>query len=569
MKKLLFTIIALLCLQTAVFGQDQFISIKNKYTFNLPQMGVSLSIPAYGGFTVPMFTGKNVSLNVNDKTYYFLDSDYIEEGKAIFKFKPKGAKENMMLVVYYMKGEPENHESLLQKIKETSRFELLRTSLKTKIGNTIPYRVKVGEKSQDVHAIPFGKYMFLFSIPTETQQKDLAAHEGIIKSLEAKDFTTQMADYETRINSGYFDYEAKAPKDVDSRYKYDSKVGKFEESTTLAFQEIDLTLSLPGNTLYKMKARNIEEEANGERQVAIYKIDLGKSLNYMPSFNAQGIPIYVRVTDNESLMTIFSPKDNKIFKSKKFNLDGTEATVEFGGDESVGNLNIMAKVKGVYYIFSFFGVCADNIATIDKIVASIKLPKENGISQATDKNVISTFFPLKKLAKVPYSKITIPKIDREKYPQTFECQMTDGGFKLEIPGLMKDYLIRPDDNFKKVNDKLCTLSGLPKFFDGWFGVTSGPFIAAIETTTAVDTKSWLDKAYHETMAGNYCTPTEAGLITINGIEWAVLTGKLANGSFRRMIYHVNPEFTFLYMFEGADLEEIKDKSSFLHSFKML
>lgn len=527
----------------------------SKYTFNLPQLDVCLSLPKDAGFRVPIASGKSADLDIGEQTYYCFG---IQEGKNIFRFSlTPNDKDYIQLQIIKI---PPGFKELeyRAKVKQAPNFRGILDPVKAKIGELYSYKLSSSDKFFYVFNIEDRGYFYQFVVEASLFDENKAKFTDFLKSFSKKDLSIALNRYNTRLNSGYYDKEAKKRPDIDPENLFETKDGKFLSETNLDIELYNTSFWLPAETNYSMKSRKISLSDNGNTQVEIYEPD---TINhtYFARYVHKGLIYDFRCSSYDFRDGLAPESGGKNYIKQTINLDGAEAAFVYNGSDYSGSILISLKINNLFYYFSFMEFTYRDVKNISKIVASIKLPEYANRTAKNKPVSVENLISLKETPQLPLANFPLRKCTSSDYGIQFKLNFTDAGISMVVPGMMKDYLIRPETNLTTISDTECSLSGYPTLMGGWFGATSGPVCATLEFSKFKNPEEYLNSWYWALDSRKNTTKVIPYIKKINGKEWAIITYENSSGSnFSAYAAYVMPECTVFFLIESTN-KEARDK----------
>jgi len=261
MKKMILSVLLLLFLiagdiysQTTI--KSQFLSINNAYEFTLPQFDVCLPMPAKAGFRVPLFSGKNIKLEVDDITRYYFDLSYLKEPNNFsFAFQVSASENNQLLYMNILELDKMAMESSIQKLVSKDRIKNI-PGFKTKLGKTLSYEWEIKEgRMVETHIITFEKYSFSFTLDKDLDKKIKKHYLNMIRKFREKNQSYLKVKYETQAKNGEFE-----PKEKKVIINPENNKGTLGSSVFFEWPDLGYGLSIPADWEYQIEGKISSQE---------------------------------------------------------------------------------------------------------------------------------------------------------------------------------------------------------------------------------------------------------------------------------------------------------------------
>lgn len=196
------------CMQQAPLSaqtiNDNFLSQKTRYDFNLPTVGVALTLSPGMGFKVPILGEMEAFLDMQDRQVsYFFNDELASDGNAVFHFSLPDSSSTAM-IFQVVKTDGFDMDGTLERIKNSELFEEMLNPISTKVGELIGYKSRMNDKVVYSYLTYQDGFVFIFYIFVN-KPTDVARCEVVIKSLRKKDMTEALEEYRQKVEEGYFD----------------------------------------------------------------------------------------------------------------------------------------------------------------------------------------------------------------------------------------------------------------------------------------------------------------------------------------------------------------------------
>lgn len=397
MTKKIFLII--FCFITAFFsakGQEagipKFFRQTEKVNFNLPQFGLSLSLPPQTGLMVPVVVGRGVSFKLGEETFYFLNTDYLYiERTGTFRFALSD-DESSFLQMQIAPASLLNDMSVSEWVKHTPFYNKTISPISTDLGESVSFRSGRYNEEYDSHVYLKDNYLIIFSLPTNIANKD--EYMQLIYSLKAKDFHHEKIKYETLSQSGYYDKE-NINTFVDPVFGY--KEGRTTRLTGFEIPMIELSLEMPKNFKFQVEASKIEyindytlelqiAEEDAEQQSSISGIFASNDLSFIYRYNKE---------KNAEYVIEHAMNASNIVDRGNVVIDGIRGKGVLYNSTKGPTLDIYFDTDSVQYWFSFYGIKSSNIAIVDEVVSSIRINNNSPRNGTSVSRPVSSVFRIK------------------------------------------------------------------------------------------------------------------------------------------------------------------------------
>lgn len=437
-----------------------FLSVSNKYEFTLPQLDVSLPLPATAGFLVPHFTGKNIKLEVDDITCYYFDLSYLEKPKSFcfyFALPAQQGTKNLlaMNIVKLDKAEVEKMANTAVSGKDGKWV----SGIKSKVGKSISYQwLSKNGSANETHIITKGEFSFLFTLNVDMDKKLKKRYLNIIKGFKEKNQPYLKVRYETRVKNGEFEPKAKevqkpvvAPK---------GNEGKLTASTVFEWEKLGYSVEIPENWEYKIEGDLIAEDAKHA------KVMLGESFfedNFMTMswFRNDEIALVIRSYREWDLPDMLNRQAEmtKYFQKMDVIVDGVSLQAWYYGSLEFGSFDICFNAKEVNHWISFSGVTKQMLPLLQQMLSTIRI--ENSQPDNT-RGIVSDLGNLLELEELTLVELDEPLALDHNWPdgELFDCRLVDLDVKVKLPGKYSDYMYTIGSLKGTIDDGI--VKGLPE-----------------------------------------------------------------------------------------------------------
>ena len=604
MKKFFRNILLLVAVATAsatalsaqLLEEGNYISIKSKYSFNLPTLGVSFNMPKSMGFRPTMNKRLKTFLSLEDKAVnYFFDKDtyYDNYNPIIFQFAHPGTSTDAMLLNFI--GTEENPiDVLLEEVTKQDGVKVL-PSIKTKIGEAKGFEIaQENEPTIEVYVLFHDSFVYIFTI---TSANDKVCR-NIIKSMRKKDFTKELQAYQQKIDNGDFDeeeeYYDEDYEEYEGNYDYDEEDDCYEDGYDAEDYEYEeeeyLERVLSDYTLH---------EANQPMIIRLYNLGLNFNVpkNVELTFNAASVsgpesePVIDLTLDDLTAKTILfftlqgkdkkplfatyriwknmdSPDEmvdrdiqtQKVVKKFSLNIDGVLFKAVAVGSNEFPSINAYAQLGDYALALMFNSVEKDQLPEVEELLAGITFSSEQkeGAVKADGKvKPLSQQLTIKERKIIPLKQLTYarPSSNRE---DLVTYTFTEYGISCKLP--RGDYEMgNPDDNFVSVSDTERRMEGEFSKYN-FLSVSSSKFdpmeqyAVSIHNYKPESLEDFMDMFIKNWSTYKGMKVIQTGIGTVNGTKWGLMTVE-RDGT-------IMPMYTALYkdmyiMFSGYFASEDK------------
>lgn len=429
------------------------------YEFNLPQFGVGVSLPADAGFTVPVFSGGEVMLDIGDKVTYCFGLSYLESSKTnFFRFALSGNdKEYLQLsIVPVIKTD----RVYLSEIARHRRgFIRILKSMKTDLGESVSYLSEKDGRTSDIHIFGHDGYLFIFSIYSDIANKQ--EYEKLINRFKKKTLLQEKIKYETRVESGYYDKERGKITNFEKE-KFTKIAGKLNQNAVVHIPSECMSITIPQNWVYELNGRGLKDN-DGQMTLELDELDMLDNSLLFSWFRGEEMSVIARYSYKKSRSA--SNFDNLAsgakqvythFTDTKVIIDGIEAGATFYGAPELGSLELWFETETGYYSFSLSNITIDNISVYDRILSSIKIESKLPRKMRTETPLSSAISMAQK------GPVKLDKLDfSSAVPlKAFKCRLSTLGATLFFPGTATDYKYGINKTFGEEHLTLDSGSGI-------------------------------------------------------------------------------------------------------------
>lgn len=540
-----------------------------KYTFNLSQLGVCLSLPKNAGFSVPVAQDQNTDLDMGAQTYYCFDLKNILSNKNN-KFRFSLTSDDKEYILMQILPLPTRYNPLKYRaeIKKQTAFRGILPPIKAKLGELYGY--KNISPRQDIYYLYYIEHEGYFYVFTLSEKLFLENKKTVISFLESfskKNLSVALKKYTNRVQSGYYDQEAKKRPDIDPENKYKTREGIFTDPTTLFVELYNIAYWLPANIRYSVKARGVGGDGQN-RSLVIYEPD---TINALPlnRYIFEGITFDQRYSAHDLREGLGPDKKSKVFIEKKMSIDGLNATLRYGGSKYYGNMMIDIPMGNASFYFNFTGLTGKNIGIVDKIIGSIKFSGSVDRKSKEKSVSVKRILNIEPLPPMPLQKISIRKYGMKEYGSSFKLTFTDAHVSMVVPGTMSQYLIRPETDLTTLSSGECSLAGFPTVLGGWFGATNAQYCATLSPSVYKSTDDFLDQFYWASESGSYLSNVKPYKVNIAGHDWGIVVGeKTKDKTFTAYAGFPMKNCTVFFLIEASSEKELDKYLSLLHYVKI-
>ncbi len=445
--------ISISCLQAR---SPQFISMKTKCEFNLPQFDICLPLPPNTGFEVPRMMDDEIMFEIDEQTYYCLPLSYLENEKAgAFKFAPtKDYKQSLMLNIVPFEEEFD-YEEIMKEERKSSYFVNEIPTLHNKLGKSISYLMHY-DGYYNTYVYYYNKHIFVFRYSTMCDKEKQLEFNQLIKAVKPKDLHKEREKYENRVKYGYYDTESKKYADPTPDNLFRRLKGDVEKATTFSTPKLNVSIEIPEGFRYEIDARKIEATAN-KAIVELSEVDLVEQNYFFGMFLSDDLNVTYNVSAYKSGAKYLEQLKNMsaYAKQAKTIINGVEFNLLVYGIEELANVQAYVEVGEREYNIMISGITIDNIEKAEKILSSYNINTASKKNNETKKNPISSLIKMKKMKDVELDEVNLGDPDLEN---TFFCDITGVGLRLYYVGERKDYVThienptKPIPANKKVSD---------------------------------------------------------------------------------------------------------------------
>jgi len=577
---LLFWLILIVCKSESQVISPGYISIKNAYEFDLPQLDVSLSLPANTGFVVPVFSGKDVMLEIDDQTVYCFDLAYLDNPETnYFRFSLTGDDSGYIQLNI---NRTEKFDKVIEqeRVRHRADFVEVLKTMKSGLGESVSYKKHSGGSDYDIHLFYNEGYQFIFSIRSDI--KDKSSYMKIINGFRKKNLYKERMKYENRIKYGYFDKESKKPViDINENSpKFRKIAGKTDTNKVIELPNQYMSVEIPSNWVYEFEGRNLVSQSDIILVLETSELDMFNNSMIFTWLRGEGMVMICRysskksrnpanfsnISDGAKQVYSFSG-DTKIF------IDGIEVPCSYYGSPDNLSIDTWFETENGYYSFSAFNITIDNLPDYDRLFNNIKINSEIQRSKKAiqDKARLLSVIPVKKKKAIELDKLVFTgKGDIE----VFKCKLSTVGATLWLPGKLSAYKYGLNRTFGKNILELDSESSVnlaPNYDNMFVNIYNGGEKYQVSCTLYL---RYGDKATIEDVVKDqvrsrpdittWSKVNKAGVIKAkDGSEWGVIIqddGKTA------WIHGQNSEYTVFLTVTGDNTEAIQDFCPLIYNF---
>ncbi|MBB4037180.1 hypothetical protein GGR21_003095 [Dysgonomonas hofstadii] len=569
MKRVSMIAALLFCIIVSTQAQVKysFISMKEKYTLNLPQFDMSIPLPAKAGFRTPQISDKKVMFEIDTETVYCFDLDKIgeEEGAGLFSFSVPDCNEYYL----YMEISRLPIASFYKKKRELALQSGIKQlpALKTKL-NKETY--SISENSIDYHYIHHEDFLFSFYMKTEAPEKIKKQYQNIIRNIQSKDLRNQLRKYEDRIKYGYFDKK----KDT-----YDPELYKFlvwegvrEKQSTYTWDVFDIQATIPAGWNYRVNGRQMRESGDESGiRIVMDSLDLYDNPMMMTWFRSDSLTFTIRSytkASNVNMEDMIKHMASMVSYSvqKTINIDGIAMPVTLYGTEEMATIDTYYEANGITHWLSFGGVTAQTMPLADRILSSIKIDQPQLKDRASGNvcNTLGGCFGMKKAKPVQLDvPLEIPYIDESK---TMLCMLPNVKMKLRILGPDNQWYCSVGSDRVEMKDgvvEAVPVNNSDKRLTIYSMSPEGVYynISKLQDSP-MDRKTYTENFKRGFSSYKMITVLHASVTSVNGKPWSICIYK-QNDQYMGMFVAANSEYEMHIAATGTSYEEIVGKAGYI------
>lgn len=533
MKKTFLSIILLLTTFVVKAGDPVnggFLSLKNAYDFDLPNLDLSLALPGGAGFRVPFWDENNAFLNINeDNVSYCFNPEVLEYDDCTFTYSlPGSTVKDVSLTL--IKLDEEGKESLsLSRIKESDLYISELPSIKGELGSFDGFFEKYDEEINTRTYLLFkDDLLILFSV-FASEPKKIVECEKIIRSLKNSDLEEKRKDYFEKVENGYFSGNDK--ESAPSSYSFINDT--LHTETVFKLPAFGIEMSFPKGWNYGI-AINPEKlrKEQGHIDINWNKEDIDQSS--LSSFHAGDkdmiVFTYIYPKTNESRGSIENLlKQQKTIKKFPVVVDGLVTEASAVGPDYMPTVYFHLELNSCIVLFSYMSITSDKLSTVESLISEIRIAEseKKGLPAASEKiKPITKLLDIKKFKVDGLPEIKLTLSDNNSIPKV-PAEFSDAGISFMIPKGDMIYAF-PEENNVKDKEKVI-VKGKPDLTTGNLSVTSsfdntGNMISV--TLSYLSDGTEFEK-YFDMMVKNWETYEmidikQAGFVTVNGHKWCIM-----------------------------------------------
>lgn len=450
----IFLFIGIGCLQAR---SPQFISMKTRCEFNLPQFDICLPLPPNTGFEVPRMMGDEIMFEIDEQTYYCFPLSYLENEKArAFRFAPtKDYKQSLILNIMPFEEEF-TYEKVMQEERKNSYFVNEIPALHSKLGKSVSYLMQ-DDGYYNVYTYYYKGYIFVFRYSTMCAKEKQLEFNNLIKGIKPKNLYKEREKYENRVKYGYYDTESKKYADPTPDNLFQRLKGDINEATIFSIPKLDVSIEIPEGFRYEVDGRRIEATAN-KAIVELSEVDLVEQNLFFGMFLSDNFSVTYNVSTYKSGAKYIQQLKNMsaYAKQAKTVINGIEFQLLVYGTEELANVQAYAEVGEREYSIMIAGITIDNIEKAEKLLLSYNIDVDSKGKKETKKNPISSLIKMKKMKDVELDEVNLGEPNLEN---TFFCDITGVGLRLYYVGERKNYVTHIESPTKPIpaNKKVADL----------------------------------------------------------------------------------------------------------------
>lgn len=575
MKTLLYLIIGLILIGLSPNLKAQstikplFFHNKDKTDFNLPQLGVSLSLPALAGFKTMPTSKKNVFTDMQDgRTDYFFDITSLDESNdnhILFSLKDNSVFFRMSMTA---------GEAKLTRMAVSQRpyFVDFTSSLKTKLGKTTSYKMKQKDETHEVHLLNYNGYLYAFSFNSDINKNTKKEFEKIIKSFRAEKYSLGLLTYENKLRNGYFDKESKKTDNPDIFDELASMEGSVSKETTFDFEKLNYSVTIPQKWEYKISGKQVDNLDKVFNRIELDGVDLIKNsmiVNWFRSPNSEiGLifrSYFYNTTFNVEEFARKQAADAIYSKVGNIVIDGIEFPAIIYGTKDQVALTFYYTDNDIKYITEIFGITEKNASTADDLLSAIKIESNNLPRAKSNTNKpFSSVFKLAPLSSVKIGKVLLPEPD---LTNTFKCNLSALGLEMNLYGASGDYQSSIGGKDKQL-PKNAIISDLPKEntqLSLYSLSNSGVSVTIRKDPKPMDLKITAEGMFRSFSSNKNISIFESGISTIKSKNWHILLYQQGT-YYLGFMKTYKDDYEVLVTVRADSKEELLKKAAIIKSF---
>ena len=459
---LIFIFLLLVCRTGAQIVNPGFIRQTEPFEFNFPQFGVGLSLPANAGFTVPVFSGKEVLLDIDKKTNYCFNIGYLDnDATNTFGFSLPGGNGSQYLKLRITGQNGFNKIKKIENIRHKDNYTGMLKSVKSGLGESVSYEIKKGDNLTDCHIFYNDGYLFEFSIPSDIADKN--SYLKIIKDFGKKNLYNERIRYENRVNFGYYDKDRAKPAELPPCLKepdFGKIGGRVMANTTLDFPQLNMSMLIPEGWFYELNGRRLNEGNSNSLVLEMNEMDLLDNPMIFAWIRGEGLSVVARYSSKKHKNAVnYNSLSNGVKQVYAFwgntevFIDGIKAGGGYYGDPGSQNLDMYLETESGYYSFSASNITTDNIAAYDRFFSNIRIDSQTPRDKKAlnNKQPVSSVLNVKRKINISLDNLEFPK---KAKAQSFECKYSTIGATVFLPGKVSDYKYGINRTFGEIPLKL-------------------------------------------------------------------------------------------------------------------
>lgn len=542
---------------------DRFNMISAPYDieFNLPQFDIVFDIPAHVTFKLPVTIADNVALDINRKTYYSFDSNYLNNAKTrMICFYDSFRDEEPSLV---LEIEPLGKEKLLEYDEQIA-------PIKTKLGKSV---TQIIDTSFYQYSFLKGGYCFNFILNVGLLSKSnlLLKYKSIIQSIAPKNLYQERVKYENRVKYGYYKLNKKTSLPPNEKYKFDYYKGKTtrEDKAVNPFAETEI--NIPSGTEYMIKANLVEEV--GEDSLFVF-VDINDFIResqciehyFLKDFN---LSIYSQSGINDLRTNIEQKVGNSpYFKFEASTIGQDSILIYYYGSREVVTLDISIptidhnSVLNIL-VYNYSEKTKDDVL---KILSTFRY-KGNPLPQNLGELII-----LENEPKIDYVTIDLPSFRKDyENVNSFTLNLVNVGLSMPLIGKLDEYeLINSQETINIPSDGIITLNK-PQGQQGLsiLRKSNSSFVYIQEIGERSDVDEYLQDWVKLWNSYGSFDGLEAGYVIFNNRRWNIVYYKTEQTYSATATTYINGCSVSLYINGVTSKEKLFEELAYIKTFKFV
>lgn len=559
-----------------------YFSYTDKYEFNLPQFDFSIPLPANASFRTPLRSGKNVFLEIGEQTNYYFDLGYLRtRPNFLFEFiLPDNMNTSSLIMTILPNPHKYSYEEYHKALIPPSLKSEAIPSLKTKIGNTFSRRIlptdtifnngTAYEIFDYVHFIHVDDYLFVFSISSLSDAKDIKRYENIIKKATRKNLSHDRIKYETRVKNNYFDKKEKE-EITEEKKKLTDIEGQLNKPTTFCWEQIGFNIKIPTNWHYEVNGRKLNWISDNTADVSVEGTDMHDHTMMFNWFKSEEQSMLIRFffdeTDLDKLVET-QTKTVNYSKAAKLSIDGKSVPVVMHGSEEVGTLEIYFKENNISYWISIYNITKENILSLDEMLSSIKINKaEKGNEPYTP---VSNIFKMKDLSPIELNPpINLPETDLS---EAEEYIINPLDMKLYLSGNKEDIMYSKGSKHLKLDgneinelpdndtDKRLSVFFIKDIYAPSYSISKYSTYIPVEKYIKDMKRTWKNYKNQKII--------HASVMNIDGRDWGIFMSE-SSGIYMGIIICYFDKYQLMITYRANSEEEVKEKISVINTVEFI